>query len=272
MKPIVLWRPHDPLDPTEENAIKGHFDLVRQRTEVGPGRLVIGRYSVLPFYKELEQDILNQGSKLINTYSEHLYVADLQNWYYDLQNETPVTMFTPEDTFLFGRPPFVVKGETNSRKFQWNTHMFALNKIDAVDIANELLQDSLLSTQNIYVRQYVPLVKLAEGLNGMPITEEYRFFILDGYILSGAFYWSSHVADVEKVPDPWSVPGFFDWFDEVLNRTCTKIRFYVVDVARTAEGKWIVIEMNDGQMSGLSENDPTILYGAMKEVLRYERT
>ena len=33
--------------------------------------------------------------------------------------------------------------------------------------------------------------------------------------------------------------------------------------ARTAAGGWIVVELNDGQRSGLSENDPRELYAAM---------
>ena len=31
-------------------------------------------------------------------------------------------------------------------------------------------------------------------------------------------------------------------------------------MAQTAEGNWNVIELNEGQQSGLSENDPDLLY------------
>jgi len=41
----------------------------------------------------------------------------------------------------------------------------------------------------------------------------------------------------------------------------------VVDVARTESGEWIVIELNDGQQSGLSDNDPDQLYSNMKKML-----
>lgn len=36
--------------------------------------------------------------------------------------------------------------------------------------------------------------------------------------------------------------------------------FYVIDVAKTVYGEWIVIEMNDAQMSGLSMVEPIELY------------
>ena len=36
--------------------------------------------------------------------------------------------------------------------------------------------------------------------------------------------------------------------------------FFVLDIAEKRDGGWILIEMNDGQMSGLSMNDPDIFY------------
>jgi hypothetical protein len=35
-------------------------------------------------------------------------------------------------------------------------------------------------------------------------------------------------------------------------------------VAKTQSGEWIVIELNDGQMAGLSDNDPSVLYHNLK--------
>lgn len=41
--------------------------------------------------------------------------------------------------------------------------------------------------------------------------------------------------------------------------------FYVVDVAQTESGDWLVVELNEGQMSGLSDNNPDIFYSALKQ-------
>jgi glutathione synthase/RimK-type ligase-like ATP-grasp enzyme len=38
------------------------------------------------------------------------------------------------------------------------------------------------------------------------------------------------------------------------------VSFYAIDVAETESGDWVVIEINDGQMSGLSCNSPKDLY------------
>lgn len=44
------------------------------------------------------------------------------------------------------------------------------------------------------------------------------------------------------------------------------INFFVMDVARTEDGKWLLIELNDGQMSGLSENNPEVLYSKLSRI------
>lgn len=47
--------------------------------------------------------------------------------------------------------------------------------------------------------------------------------------------------------------------------------FCVVDVGEKRDGGWIVIEVNDGQMSGLSMNDPHVLYQALLDALNEKR-
>jgi hypothetical protein len=41
----------------------------------------------------------------------------------------------------------------------------------------------------------------------------------------------------------------------------------VLDIAETEKGDWILIEMNDAQMSGLSMNDPQMLYKRLAQFL-----
>ena len=147
--------------------------------------------------------------------------------------------------------------------------MFAKTKKEAIEVYMRLSRDSLVGQQDIYVRQYVPLRKLDEGLNGLPISEEYRFFVVDNQVVSSAFYWSSHFDDlpddVKSSLSPNNVPKEF--LDKVLKSIEGKARAIVVDIARTTDNTWIVIELNDLQMSGLSENDPEVFYSNMKKVL-----
>lgn len=254
MRPIILYRDFD-FEEHELKAASAHFECTNSRIDIRPDDLVIGRYSVLPFYREQERDITKLGAKLINTYAQHQYVADIREWYEDLENITPLTWFNLSDIPENG--PFVLKGMTNSKKFLWDTHMFARNKRDAIDVYGRLMDDTFICQQPVYVREYIPLKKLIISSHGLPISVEFRFFIAYGEVVSKAFYWSSHSEDVE-IPDVNLVPDSF--INNVISRISDKINFYVVDIALTADDEWIVIELNDGQMSGLSDNEPNVLY------------
>jgi hypothetical protein len=229
---------------------------------------VVARYSCLPYYQEFEQDVLALGAQLINTHAQHRYIADLQSWYQDLHDLTPRTWFQVSDVPLDQPGSFVLKGETNSKKFGWDRYMFAPSRQDLGAIQVRLQDDMFLGTQRIYAREFVPLKTYMVGIHGLPVTDEYRFFVLDGEMLCGAYYWASHTEDLVDMgifPDVQTVPPQF--LSDVVSRVGNKARFYVVDVAQTADGRWIVIELNDGQMSGLSDIRPADLYGAIARKL-----
>jgi hypothetical protein len=91
--------------------------------------------------------------------------------------------------------------------------------------------------------------------------------------LSGGFYWSSHVDELKESGvyiNPDEVPK--DLLNKIINKIqnteiCEPPDFYVIDMAKTSSGEWILIELNDGSMSGLSENDPDIIYSNLKKEL-----
>lgn len=242
-----------------------YLPTYRLRSQIPPGSLVIGRYSVIPYYKELEEDLIANGSCMVNSYQQHAWIADLKEWYQDLRGLTPKTWFSLAEIPEEG--PFVLKGATNSRKFEWNTHMFARNKREAIEVYRRLSQDGLVGEQDIYIRQFVPLRKVAEGLNGLPISEEYRFFILDGKILSGGFYWTSHMDDLTA--DYSAARVSQDYIQTVIDRIGSNARFVVVDIGIKEDGDPVTIELNDGQMSGPSDNNLDVLYSEMKKVLNF---
>lgn len=264
-QPVILYRKGvDPdADQDEIEHASKYFTVRERRTEVPPRSLVIGRMSVLPFYSELEKDLKNNGSFLINSYRQHQFIADMREWCAALGDITPRLYERLQD--LPEKGPFVVKGQTNSKKHLWNTHMFAEDKRAAGEIYSKLKDDTLFNDQEIYARDYVPLERLATGFNGLPITKEFRFFVAYGQVLCGAFYWASHVADLDKVPLPDCVPEPF--LRKAINRIGDHANFYALDVAKTESGEWVVIEINDGQMSGLSCNDPHSLYMNLSDVI-----
>ena len=263
MRPLILFREIPNQGKDEIKVACKYFDLTDSRMDIEPNDLVIGRYSVLPFYEEMERDIMLADAKLINTLSQHKYIANLMEWYEDLEGLTPRSWPCLEVAPIEG--PFVLKGETNSRKFQWDTHMFAKNRRDAANICVELQNDSLICSQNVVVREYIPLKTYMTAIHGLPITKEFRVFVAYVEILSGGYYWSSHVEDLPVVPSCDEVPK--DFLREVIERISNKASFYAIDVAQTEKGDWIVVELNDGQMSGLSENKPEALYKNLRRVV-----
>ena len=148
-EPVILFRAGDQESEDEmaiASAAAGLTEGLRvTQSRVGlRDKLVIGRYSVLPYYKELEADLQSQGSRLANSPRQHEYVAEFE-WYRDIEGMTPKTWFTtlsmPKGP---GDGPFVVKGLTNSRKFEWDTMMYAPTYQDVLRIISLLGQDGLI--------------------------------------------------------------------------------------------------------------------------------
>jgi hypothetical protein len=251
------------------------IEFVENRSRLHPGKnaatqLVIGRYSVLPFYKELEDDIKYHGGfKLINNYSQFRYCSDLGNWYetFGAADLTPQT-WTTLQAYLssFWEGPVVLKGETNSRRDKWLTHMFANNKEEAREVYWRLQDDSLISQQNVYIRRYEPLKKLIDGVNKMPIPNEWRVFVCYGEIVTSSYYWGTYIEDIRELGiEPEAPPANF--LKSAIARVGLSSNFYTLDVAQKANGEWTIIELNEGQMSGLNGIEPIEFYTNLKKIL-----
>lgn len=263
MRPVIYYRNYDMSAAEKVAAIEvfGESCVFDSRMKASAGDLVIARYSALPFYKELSEDLASKGAVLINTLHQHNFIADLTRWYSVLFELTPKTWYKLDSLPEKGGP-YILKGVTNSKKQLWHTHMFAIDKTAAIRVHSRLCEDGLIGDQQIIIRQYVPLVTYGHGIGGVPITKEFRFFVVCGKIMCGGFYWSSNIDQVPEVPLVSEVP--LNFLKKVVYRIGNSANFYSLDVAQTASGDWIVIEINDGQMSGLSENQPLEFYRALK--------
>lgn len=105
------------------------------------------------------------------------------------------------------------------------------------------------------LRRFVPLASDGRDMRGHPADRELRLFFLDGQILVHA--------------RPQFMPP-----DEKLDTFCSlarrfQSRFLSMDVAETAAGDWIVIEVGDGGVSGLPASlMADVFYGAIRSRLR----
>ncbi len=261
MKPVLLFRKNK-IFQDEINIAKKYFDVYHHRTDIPANSFVIPRFTMLPYPEELEYDVLNLKSKLINTASQHQYIAQF-DYYYDIEKYTPRTWFRFEDIpFSKREQPFVIKGKTNSKKFEWKEKMFCENFNEVVKKGSALLMDSAISEQGIIIREFQELETFETLDNGLPITNEWRIFFFQEEVIAFDYYWGiieDKTKVVEKRKD-FEENGLY-FAKEVAKNISEFVPFFVLDVAKTNNGHWIIIEINDGCQSGLNHTiDPDIFY------------
>lgn len=244
------------------------------------GNLVIPRYSVLPYAQDMFREFEIAGLTSINTLEQFLYTADIEQWYEDLEGLTFRTWFDISrlpDVFA-PEHGYVLKGETNSKKHLWNTHMRAANKTEAIQVMCRLQDDSLVGTQKIVAREYVPLVTYLEGPQGIPISNEWRCFCLGRKVLATGYYWHNYTDTSGRyvyTGDAIDIePVFTQDAAKVVDEACRilgekhgDLFFYVLDVAQTVDHGWKIVELNSGEMSGLACVDPGQLYYSLNREL-----
>jgi hypothetical protein len=257
----ILYR-YNPSTDEECDAVKEIFsgNYYKFRTDIPKNTITVGRYSVLPFYDELFNELKRRNSFLINNFAQHNFIANM-GYVEVIKEHTPATYFE-----WHGLPEgqYVVKGLTNSRKHQWKQQMFAPTKSDIPKVVARLLDDSLVRDQGIAVREYIPLKQFDVGINDLPITNEWRVFVCYGKIVDYGYYWSNFP---EHKPYDTLPKEALDLLEVVIDKLKSYVNFFVLDLAETKDGKWIVIEMNDGQMSGLSMIDPISFYTNLKKIM-----
>ena len=258
MTPAVLFRT-DSTNLEEFKACTHYMETSQQRASL-QSRLVFPRYSALPYYRELQNDLWWIGSRLINTTPEHRWIANME-WIKvkQLHNATFPT-YTDKNFHEALEGEYVVKGLTNSRKLSWNRKMYAKTKRDALNIAGELMEDPLIAEQGIAYRQYIPLETWEIGANGLRFTNEWRYFFLGGRLIDFGYYWSLADDDAMKKSQAVNTTPLTLYAEKLAQIVKNYVNFFVLDLAFTESGHIILVEINDASMSGLSCIEPDSFY------------
>jgi hypothetical protein len=252
MRPVLLFRT-DRDSETELEAARRHWPVELDRGRCRD-QLVVGRYSVLPFYEALEEDLAGRGCRLVNTYAQHRWIANFE-YYAAFRDVTPESW--SEDEFASAPDgPFVLKGRSSSFKHHWSDLMFARDKADALRKADVLRQRQVIAQQGLLFRRFVPLETFEHTASGLPVSNEWRFFFLGERLIGYGYYW----ARLARTQPPAISADGVAFARSCAARVAGAARFFVVDVARTAAGAWVLIELNDAQTSGLAAIDPDEFY------------
>ena len=255
-------------EESEADIASRFFKLEYSRMNIPANSLVIGRYSILPYYNELESDLKVINSNLINSKQEHLWIANCLEWSNDLDEYTPSVYSRISDLPESG--PFVLKGLVNSRKSLWDTHMFAKTKKDAINVMNRLMDDSLISSQGIVIKKYVKLKNFTTSIGGLPVSNEWRTFWIRGLDSNGeccaiplgnGFYFAKSYPEYNSSAS--LTKNGLNFATEVANKIVKGgyASFFSLDIGQVdSADEWIVIDINDGQMSGTCGVDTEEFY------------
>jgi hypothetical protein len=224
---------------------------------------VIARVGAFNDYAEIYEELLKGGIRLVHMPEDHLRCSDLTQWYPLIEDLTPRSVWydeAPEAGEVeraLGWPVFVKGARQTSR------HRRSLSIIENPDGFSAAMAayraDPILKWQRIVCREFVPL-RAVEDLNidRIPSSFEFRTFWWRGELAGFGPYWSEgrrYLAMEEEREAGLSVAR------EAATRL--DIAFLVVDIAQSVEGRWIVIECNDGQESGYAGASPLGLWQAI---------
>lgn len=203
------------------------------------------------YYKLKEMNII-----LINSPEEYEHYHTLPLWYPEFSEFTAKSFWTHGSSICDVLPLFnnfsygaIVKDFVKSRKHEWYHACFIPNVKDtknALQIINNFIHhqgDSLVG--GVVLREFIELNNIGyHEKSGMPISEEYRVFILCGKVFIFDTYWNS--------PQNFKLNNDDLKFIQAL---IPKIHsnFVTADFARRKDGSLMLMEFGDGQVSGLQQ-------------------
>jgi len=181
------------------------------------------KYAIL--YHALE----NEGVKLINTPAQYQHSHYLPENYPVIQNVTPKTVWIKKgDDFSskaimkildpFGTRPVILKDYVKSQKHYWHEACF--------------IPSAAFESIGTHPK------------SGMPLSLEYRIFFLKKKPVMVYPYW-------DEGKYPYLAPPI-EVFREIAQRVDSQ--FFTMDVAKSEEFGWLIVELGDAQVAGLPDN------------------
>ncbi|QVI33114.1 ATP-grasp domain-containing protein [Lacticaseibacillus zeae] len=280
---LTLMFPSNPLKPrepdpdyAEEYQVAGDFTHVRVfdlDLLLGEGKLKLNKkfpsstiviyrgWMLTPENYALLQTLVESANASLLTNKEAYQMTHLlPNWAHHANTLKSAWTTDLTDNALIKlldqfNGPVTVKDFVKSRKHEWYSAFYIpnpQNHYQALAIIHNFIQrqaENLVG--GIVIREFVPFVQTGVHLkNETPIYEEYR-----------VFYWHS---------EPFAMIDYWHHnFDSLgdgdlifVRKSGQRIRspFFTIDFARKTDGTLIIVEIGDGQVSGLQDYDTRKFY------------
>lgn len=219
-------------------------------------------------YEAFYQGLLSKNISLMHDTKMYLHTHYFPNSYPIIQDYTPKSVIIPlekgeihfEKIFdslrVFGSKALIIKDFVKSEKHDWYTACY-IPAADNQEVVRKITRNFLslrgdFLNKGLVYREFVKLAHLTQHTKSeMPLAQEYRLFYFNQNLLCYAEYWEEGDYSPE-VPD-------FKPFNAIASKV--KSSFFSMDIAKTEKGEWIIMELGDGQVSGLPENlDAEIFY------------
>ena len=218
-------------------------------------------------YENFYNLLLERGIQLINTPKEYAKYHLLPGWYKDFESSTPFSIWSEskniEDALRLTdglEGAFIIKDYVKSRKHEWYDACFIKNIEDKAEAARIIENFITRQGENleggVVLRKFDSLKCIGKHKDsGMPISEEYRIFVFKGEILIADNYWNDS-GELNITEDEYTL------IESIISEI--ESSFITIDLARKTDGNLIIMEMGDGQVSGLQQMDEYEFYGAFQ--------
>jgi hypothetical protein len=228
----------------------------------------VARIGAFDNYPAQYAELLATGVRLVHGPEQHLRSSTLPGWYPLLADLTPRSVWfdSPPDAVTVGAAlgwPVFVKGIRQTSRHN-RSLAIVTGPADFDRAMDAYARDPILGWQGVACREFVPL-RPVEDTNPqrIPASFEFRTFWWRTQLVGlGRYWWEARpygLTDDER-SQAVAVAG------EAARRVA--VPFLVVDVAQSVDGRWIVIECNDGMESGYAGASPI---GLWQTIVRIEQ-
>ncbi len=245
------------------------FDFEAQFQCKHPYRLdecvtAIARLGTAPDYNLRYEEFQEWGISLINSPEQYQRSSYLPFWYPLIEEFTPRSRWyehlpTVDEILEEFSLPIFIKGERQTNKHSGKS--IIRTKDELIQFLADWDRESILWWQRLVCREYVELESVVnESGADLPKSYEFRSFWFRGELVGVGRYWVAAQYDIDEV----GLSAVSETGSIIAQRL--DVPFLVIDFARTATGKWIVIECNDGQDSGYAGVNPRGLWRTIIEL------
>ncbi len=213
------------------------------------------------YYDKLFQALLQKNIRLLNTLDAYTHCHYLPYTYDIIKEKTPTSVWCSvheyKDNFhllkdklsIFEGKAIIVKDYVKSRKHEWHDACYINSSSDEEELKrvtnNFITRQAETLNEGLVFREFIELEFLTNhSKSNMPLTKEFRIFVLHKKPICIFKYWDEGDYNHEIVP--------IEEYEEIIRSIDSN--FYTLDIAKRKDGKWIIIEVGDGQVSGLPDN------------------